>query len=57
MLILTAGNLRLCDFGWSIEVADYDTRQTICGTQVSQAPPGHCDGDGPQEIFFFYEVL
>lgn len=29
-----SGNLRLCDFGWSIEVADYDTRQTICGTQV-----------------------
>ncbi|CAN0484914.1 unnamed protein product, partial [Discosporangium mesarthrocarpum] len=28
------GRLRLCDFGWSIEVAEFNPRQTICGTQV-----------------------
>ncbi|CAM9245255.1 unnamed protein product, partial [Pylaiella littoralis] len=38
LLLDKAGNLRLCDFGWSIEVADYDTRQTICGTQDYLAP-------------------
>lgn len=38
LLLDKAGNLRLCDFGWSIEVADYDMRQTICGTQDYLAP-------------------
>ncbi|CAN0408615.1 unnamed protein product [Ascophyllum nodosum] len=38
LLLDKAGNLRLCDFGWSIEVMPYSTRQTICGTQDYLAP-------------------
>ncbi|CAM9874714.1 unnamed protein product, partial [Choristocarpus tenellus] len=34
LLLDKTGRLRLCDFGWSIEVADFNPRQTICGTQV-----------------------
>ena len=47
-----AGNLRLCDFGWSIEVADYDTRQTICGTQVGLGFASDWIGSFGSSVFF-----
>ncbi|CAM9953382.1 unnamed protein product, partial [Phaeothamnion confervicola] len=38
LLLDKRGTLRLCDFGWSIEVETHNPRTTICGTQDYLAP-------------------
>lgn len=34
----TEGNIKLCDFGWSVEFNQLEKRKTFCGTADYMAP-------------------